>query len=296
MFWESEPKIHIPNFRKVISNWWTGGFLKKSLQNRQLPRVPQGWFGSLGLVPKLKLNSLRLDDTWEFFWQRKPLQTPSSKKNQDDDRSPVLSRVPTLLLMVQNSGKHQLRLVVYPIILQGFSTIQPVVGWPWDFWTIHSMFPSAKGLLFSSWWFNLRRFPQLGEPRNHGRWHPNPNHQSPNRIPGAWEFQPVCRSHDYRWWWDGWEMHPCRSGAWFGGIQNQFLVRVSWMNFVFFEFRFSFLSRVPPILGSVPSNVLMFGYHQVCTTHIKKAYLQGTVLLHFKHLKSLHSGKENPLG
>ena len=106
---------------------------KKSLQNRQLPRVPQGWFGSLGLVPKLKLNSLRLDDTWEFFWQRKPLQTPSSKKNQDDDRSPVLSRVPTLLLMVQNSGKHQLRLVVYPIILQGFSTIQPVVGWPWDF-------------------------------------------------------------------------------------------------------------------------------------------------------------------
>lgn len=34
----------------------------------------------------------------------------------------------------------------------------------------------------------------------------------------------------------------------------------------------------------MPSNVLMFGYHQVYITHIKKAYLQGTVLLHFKHL------------
>ena len=56
------------------------------------------------------------------------------------------------------------------------------------------------------------------------------------------------------------------------------------MKFVFFEFRFSFLSRVPPILGSMPSNVLMFGYHQVYITHIKKAYLQETVLLHFKHL------------
>ena len=63
------------------------------------------------------------------------------------------------------------------------------------------------------------------------------------------------------------------------------------MKFVFFEFGFSFLSRVPPILGSMPSNVLMFGYHHLCTTHIKKAYLQGTVLLHFKHLKSLHSEK-----
>ena len=84
---------------------------------------------------------------------------------------------------------------------------------------------------------------------------------------------------------------PCKSGARFWGIQKQFLVRVSWMKFVLFEFRFSFLSRVPPILGSMPSNVLMFGYHQVYITHVKKAYLQGTVLLHFKHLKSLHSGK-----
>ena len=92
----------------------------------------------------------------------------------------------------------------------------------WDFWTIHSMFPSAKGLLFSSWWFNLRRFPQLVEPRNHGRWHPNPNHQSPNRIPGAWEFQPVHKSHDYRWWWDGWEMQHVKVVQDFGGYKNSF--------------------------------------------------------------------------
>ena len=36
-----------------------------------------------------------------------------------------------LLLMVQKSGDHQLRLVVYPIIYDGFSTIPG--GWEWNF-------------------------------------------------------------------------------------------------------------------------------------------------------------------
>ena len=35
-------------------------------------------------------------------------------------------------MMVQKSGAHLLRLVVYPIILQGFRNIQTVLG-PWDF-------------------------------------------------------------------------------------------------------------------------------------------------------------------
>ena len=39
-----------------------------------------------------------------------------------------------LLLMVQKSGEHQLSLVVYPTILEGFTTIPG--GWEWDFWTI----------------------------------------------------------------------------------------------------------------------------------------------------------------
>ena len=42
-----------------------------------------------------------------------------------------------LLMMVQKSGGYQLRLVVYPIIYDGFDTSQVVV---WDFWTINSRF------------------------------------------------------------------------------------------------------------------------------------------------------------
>ena len=44
-------------------------------------------------------------------------------------------RVPKIQLMVQKSGDHQLRLVVYPIIYDGFYTSQVVV---WDFWRIYS--------------------------------------------------------------------------------------------------------------------------------------------------------------
>ena len=40
------------------------------------------------------------------------------------------------LLMVQTSGDHQLRLVVYPII---YRVLYIPGGWPWDFWTINSM-------------------------------------------------------------------------------------------------------------------------------------------------------------
>lgn len=112
---------------------------------------------------------------------------------------------------------------------------------------------------------------------------PITNHQIGSQALGSYNLC-IKAMTTVGWWWDGWEIHHVKSGARFWGIQKQFLIGVSWMKFVFFEFRFSFLSRVPPILGSMPSNVLMFGYHQVYITHIKKAYLQGTVLLHFKHL------------
>ena len=42
--------------------------------------------------------------------------------------------------MVHKSGVHQLRLVVYPIVYRVFMDfIHPNGGWPWDFWTINSL-------------------------------------------------------------------------------------------------------------------------------------------------------------
>ena len=45
--------------------------------------------------------------------------------------------------MVQKSGDHQLRLVVYPIICKVLAPSQVVV---WDFWTINSM-PSGPSAI-----------------------------------------------------------------------------------------------------------------------------------------------------
>ena len=47
----------------------------------------------------------------------------------------------------KKSGVYQLRLVVYPSYLQGFTTIQTVV-WPWDFWTINS---ANRGCVLFFW-------------------------------------------------------------------------------------------------------------------------------------------------
>ena len=45
--------------------------------------------------------------------------------------------------MVQKSGDHQLSLVVYPIIYDGFYTSQVVV---WDFWSVNSKAHKTLGL------------------------------------------------------------------------------------------------------------------------------------------------------
>ena len=50
--------------------------------------------------------------------------------------------------LVQKSCNHQLRLVVYPIIYKGFSTIPG--RWPWDFWTINRMFLVGSSMCFGS--------------------------------------------------------------------------------------------------------------------------------------------------
>ncbi len=69
------------------------------------------------------------------------------------------------LVMLQKSGVHQSRLVVYIYIyishyLRGFSTIPG--DWPWDFWTINStwwMKPSGfKGVLYTSHVLTLLHF------------------------------------------------------------------------------------------------------------------------------------------
>ena len=46
--------------------------------------------------------------------------------------------------MVQKSGDHQLRLVVYPMICKDFSTIPG--GWFWDFWN-HQQYHPQPGEL-----------------------------------------------------------------------------------------------------------------------------------------------------
>ena len=67
----------------------------------------------------------------------------------------------SILLMVQKSGDHQLRLVVYPIIYQGFSTIPG--GWDWDFWTINYV------LRKKPWLFTRKNHPNPGVKKNNCR-------------------------------------------------------------------------------------------------------------------------------
>ena len=51
------------------------------------------------------------------------LQQLRSTWQQDDDEAKLI------LLMVQKSGDHQLRLVVYPIIYKGFMDLYHIVGY-----------------------------------------------------------------------------------------------------------------------------------------------------------------------
>ena len=53
------------------------------------------------------------------------------EETHEAGRSWKILQLELILLMVQKSGDHQLRLVVYPIISKGFKEIPG--GWGWDF-------------------------------------------------------------------------------------------------------------------------------------------------------------------
>ena len=64
-------------------------------------------------------------------WSAQPLQWETPSAHLGPTVKVRDGQIPNIL-MVQKSGNHQLRLVVYPIIYKAFTTIPG--GWEWDFW------------------------------------------------------------------------------------------------------------------------------------------------------------------
>ena len=90
--------------------------------------------------------------------------TPSTPQSPSKNRGHY---IPNNALLLMEEILHQLRcsLSVYPIYLQGFSTIPG--GWPWDFWTINSIkwyciHPRRlTSWTLKSWWFGSDDFPNF---------------------------------------------------------------------------------------------------------------------------------------
>ena len=126
--------------------WWTAG-TKTYLTNTNIPIRTASLFGSFLFCwhfAQIPRSSCSVDSFHFFLPPKENSHKPRQVTNQGILAAthvgglralerhglhyPKLGRVfsTTLLLMVQKSGGHQLRLVVYPIILQGFFTSQVV--------------------------------------------------------------------------------------------------------------------------------------------------------------------------